>query len=459
MDDIHAQWKGSLKPDQKKRTYGHFDAPLDLDDENVFRRVIGSLRHIRSHHFLPLVKFIKKEIKYRRGENGILRRSKKHRPIMYSSHLDSHIYSFYAYLWAKKYEDFLCGRGMEANILAYRKSDDLQGKSNIHFAKEVFEFVKRMGECSVITADISKFFDTLNHGILKESLSEILGKKLVDDEYKILRSLTRFRYIFKESHKKRSRKKSVGIYSGFVARVLKEVRKGRCPLAQIVYELGSDGFIKENRTSVGIPQGTPLSGLLANVYMSRFDSEFVRDFPDVLYRRYSDDVVFVCRSSDAERVWSSVCKRIKKVHLDINPSKAFIATFRRSGDSIVCDEVKSGYGKLLGRKYVDYLGFELSGVGNFRVRQKTVQKARRKAKKKIERFLLRQTPKNPRKLHNRILSQRNGRGTNAYIERARRIMGDAERHGIGSQQETFRKFVRKTKALKGEDIRRIGQKT
>lgn len=446
MEEIYTQWRSSLKVKQKKRTYGHFDVSLDLNDEKDFKHVTRVLKNIKAHEFLPLVKFIKKDIRYRRGKDGVSIRSQKERPIMYSSHLDAHIYGFYAYQWAKRYEDFLKKQNIADVAIAYRtvigKIGDQRGKNNISFAQEVFDRVQNAGDCAVIIADISKFFDTLSHKILKERLTLILGdNRLSDDEYKIFRSLTAFRYVLNDS----SKKKTHGTYAKFKTQIKNCLRRKKCSVAQAVYESGREGVIKENRTPKGIPQGSPLSGLLANIYMSTFDLEFTRSFPDMLYRRYSDDIAIVCPVLEAKSIFTALVDAIKKYALDIQSSKVFIATFKKSDDGFMtCAEVTDGAGKILNKNFVDYLGFTFDGR-TVRVRGKTLQNAYKKADKRTKKFLRRQFIKNPRKLHdtaNHLKVRRN----NAYIKSAKQIM-DHVGEGIGSQQRKFFKFIQKKKTI------------
>ncbi len=449
MEEVYTQWKESLKPKQRKRAYRHFDRTLDIDNVRDFEQVVTTLKNISTHQFLPLVKFIKKDIRYRKDKDKNPIRTIKERPIMYASHLDAHIYSFYAYQWGKKYEVFVREKGIETNTIAYRsrkatkEEDNLQGKNNIFFAHEIFDHIKSNGECAVIIADISKFFDTLNHRILKENISMILGNKLSGDEYKVLRSLTAFRYVLNDSHHRRK----FSTYAKFILEVSKKVRHNKYPLVKAIYELGRNGTIKENKTPIGIPQGSALSGLLANIYMSLFDYEFVKKFPHTLYRRYSDDIAIVCAIPEKEAVFSSLCESIKLHALKINPAKAFIATFKRLCDgSVVCVEVKTGNGEVLGRKFIDYLGFEFNG-SNVQVRGKTLQNAYRKAHKKVQKFLDRQTYKNPRKQPSAIglIKKRKG---GIYIKNAGEVMKNIGR-GISSQQRKFFKYIRRKKAPSG----------
>jgi len=439
MEDIYIKWRLQLKSKQKKRSYRHFDQVLDLDDEKDFRYVVNKLKNIPKHQFLPLVKFVKKDIRYRRDKNKKPKRTKKERPIMYASHIDAHIYSFFTYKWAKKYENFIQQKSIDANVLAYRSKKDNQcGKNNINFAYDVFAHIQSTNGCSVIIADISKFFDTLNHKVLKNHIAMILGRRLSDEDYKILKSLTKFRYISNDS----SKNKKYSTYAKFISKLTKFLKHNDCSLAQAIYETGRGGIIKENNLSVGIPQGSPLSGLLANIYMSEFDSEFVNIFPDILYRRYSDDVAIVCATSDVKRVFSWLNTRIKKYALSINPSKVFIATFTKENGTLKCSDIIDGNDKKSGRKFIDYLGFEFDGY-NVRIRGKTLHNAYRKADKKIKKFQLRQTSGNPRKRPAGFKnSKKNG---NAYIRNANDIMAGIG-YGIDSQRAKLSGFIRKRKS-------------
>ena len=58
------------------------------------------------------------------------------------------------------------------SVIAYRNIFD--GKSNIHFAKEVIDFISKQKKAFVYVSDFSKFFDRLNHKYLKEKLCEVL---------------------------------------------------------------------------------------------------------------------------------------------------------------------------------------------------------------------------------------------------------------------------------------------
>lgn len=442
MED-YLEWRASLKPKQRKRLYKHFDKVLDLDIVPDFNFVTNVLNNIKNHQFLPLVKFIKKEIRFKRGKSKQRVRSAKERPIMYASHLDAFIYSFYAHQWGKAYETFLQKEGIEDNVIAYRKKSHQKvkkpGKNNIYFAYEVFGYIQSLGNCTVVIADISKFFDKLNHKYLKQSLCQILEtERLSDDEYKTLKSLMQFRFILNDSTKK----KTHSSYAKFLNKVLKESKKKSSSLPEAIYELGRNGLIVENRTTWGIPQGSPLSGLLANIYMAKFDSKLVKKFPRILYRRYSDDVAIICETKDTQEVLEFLSEEIKVSHLDINPSKMTVSKFEKQSDgSVQCTEVKKGNGEILGKKFIDYLGFEFNGIV-VRIRAKTLQNSYRKAHLKIKKFHNRQGDKNPRKKHSEKSFSLKPIRKGSYLKNAEKMMNIFGK-GVSTQQSNLNKFIQR----------------
>ena len=436
MDDIYTQWRASLiRPKQKKRTYEHFDKSLDLDRDEDFALVVRAVGNLGAHQFLPFLKFIKKDIRYRKDELGTARRDIKPRPIMYASHLDAHIYGFFSYLWSKEYERFIKDNGSTESVIAYRKIVDENGdrnKGNIQFAREVFQYIQKHGDCVAIVADISKFFDTLKHKTLKERLCAVLGvSRLGESEYKVLRSLTAFRSVLKDDDKRSE-------YVRLMKKIEQELRKGKS-LPQAVYECGKK-IINTNKTEVGIPQGSPASGLLANIYLSAFDATIRSNFPDTLYRRYSDDIVVVCPLASAETALTLLQEEIKKYALKINPEKAFFVKFERQLDGLPkCIEVKDGNGSPVGRRYIDYLGSEFDGRSVL-LRNKTLQRSYRKADKKIHKYHARQKKGYKHKTHRQSKIRKGG----SYLKNAANAMRTIGSK-IDSQKEKYSKFLRRSK--------------
>ena len=171
----------------RSRGYLHFDLPVSFKKA---RNLVTNPELVSKYAFFPLINYaveskkISKDKTTRKIDIAV-----KERPIAYSAHMDSHIYAFYASLLSRKYEAQLELAGLTDCILAFRGL----GKSNIDFAFEAFEQIKAMGECSAVALDLSKFFDTLDHSILKQSWASLLGETILPlDHFKVFKSITQF---------------------------------------------------------------------------------------------------------------------------------------------------------------------------------------------------------------------------------------------------------------------------
>ena len=73
----------------------------------------------------------------------------------------------------------------------------------------------------------------------------------------------------------------------------------------------------------GIPQGTPISALLSNIYMLDFDVK-LKNFLDKTnssYYRYCDDILIITPEMNTEKIEKEIYDLIDKFKLDINKDK------------------------------------------------------------------------------------------------------------------------------------------
>ena len=128
-----------------------------------------------------------------------------------------------------------------------------------------------------VDADLSKFFDTVNHNLLMRCVA----KRVKDD------------------------------------RVLKLTRKY---LQAEVYDDGQSVPVDK-----GVPQGGPLSPLLANILLDELDKELERRGHKFV--RYADDFIIMVKSKPAgERVFSSIRNFLEsELMLEVNETKSKVA--------------------------------------------------------------------------------------------------------------------------------------
>lgn len=245
--------------------------------------------------------------------------------------------------------------------------------------------------------------------------------KLDDSLFKIFKSLTRYKYIE---------------HADFInPKIKKKIKNSKYAIYQILRDI-----FKENKTNKGIPQGSPISGLLANISLIDFDNDIKTTFPDIFYRRYSDDLVFVCKKEQKDTLLNFINKKIKGSFLSINAKKSFISYFKKVGVNIVCENVTDGLNKALGRKYVDYLGLEFNGSKVF-LRKNTIQKLKHKqivkTKKRVFN-ILKQERRKPKKVRTFTTKNRSN-----YLKKAVEVVNN-----IGIKDQVLKVTKDRNKARK-----------
>jgi RNA-directed DNA polymerase len=121
----------SKHPWFKRKGYLHFDFSLGKKEAEIY---VTNPANIVRHRFSPLIHYEQITRKVRRDkvaerrykasgkitEKPKLTVKEKSRNIFYTSHIDGYIYSYYAYMLQKHYEEFLAKNELTSNVIAYR---------------------------------------------------------------------------------------------------------------------------------------------------------------------------------------------------------------------------------------------------------------------------------------------------------------------------------------------------
>ncbi len=322
----------------KRRGYLHFDSPVSFKKA---LKLVNSPKRVSTHSFYPLIHYSIKSFKVKLNAAGEIEPKWKTREIKYAAHLDSHIYAYYSWLLGKRYEEEVQRRGLHENVLAFRSL----GKNNIDFANDVFEIIKITGRCRAVALDITGFFDNLNHLVLKDVWSKLLGhESLPDDHFAVYKSLTKYSYVDRTTLFK-----ALGISLNNP----KHNRHRACSAEEFREKVRNAGLIHRNQNNFGIPQGSPVSALLSNIYMLDFDSKMKTTLENQggHYFRYCDDMLFITKPIFRDDVETLAVNEIKKLKLDINTDKTEVRDFYRYGGQLRCK----------GKKSLQYLGFTFDG--------------------------------------------------------------------------------------------------
>lgn len=302
----------------KPRRYRHFDLPVN----EAFAQKAMNPVVVSRHAFSPLIHYTKTETRYKKcPKTGVRTITQKERPIKYAAHRDACILSYYAHQINQALDTRYKAMGISDNVIAYRAL----GRGNYDFAAEAMAYAQAEAPVVILAFDITSFFDTLDHGLLKRRLKSLLGvHELSDDWYKVFRSVTRFHYVDLEALK---------AHPVFGQR-LKEKSRDRIASME---ELKAEGIAFHANPELakghrrGIPQGTPISAAVSNLYMMEFDAaaKACCDNVGALYRRYSDDILVICKPDDALAIEAEILRLIATEKLEIAPHKTEKTLFER----------------------------------------------------------------------------------------------------------------------------------
>jgi hypothetical protein len=327
----------------------HFDRALTQEDAE---RLVSDPMAVLRHSFLPLIAFTKKQRRYRRSPGSkIAKASTKNRDLAYPANHDGYIFAYYADKLSTLYERELTVCGLEKAVIGYRK-----GASNIRLACEAFAEIAERGECVALAHDIKGFFDNISHQVLKDCWAHLLGSNtLPDDHYAVFKALTRADKIDRGELLRRLGR-APSTRDSDLPRPLCSIQEFRTLRSA---SGGASKLVQHNAGTKGIPQGTPLSAVAANICMLRFDQAVQAA---VLarggsYRRYSDDILIICPPEHAVEL-ETVVEAALAVHaktLHLNADKREEARFALPGPAVVPTPPRKV------AKPLQYLGFTFDG--------------------------------------------------------------------------------------------------
>ncbi|MEZ9570801.1 reverse transcriptase domain-containing protein [Vibrio splendidus] len=353
----------------------------------------------------------------------------KLRPICYASHFDSLIYSYYSELLSYDYEKLLAVKNLDENVLAFRKSQSRSKVCNIDHSYKAFGDIKNYEKCIVLAFDVSSFFDILDHKILKNKWLQVVQQssnvdRLPDEHFSVFKSITSYSYvdrdevydlfkISKNNPKNVSRSVKKEIEFNTLPETKHPITKNNCRIRLC----SGDAFrklsknkelkIKKNLEGRGIPQGSPMSGLLSNIYMIDFDIK-LKDYTESLngkYYRYCDDLLCILPINEhaeiiktASELEGFVYKLASNSKLDVNKKKTEKYAFMPDNtlQAIYPDKKANAPEKLTTRvacarisgseliySRLQYLGFKFDGE-KITIRSSSISRYQKKLKRGIK---------------------------------------------------------------------------
>ena len=352
-NQICQAWVDFVKHHNDTKPYAHFDLRVSLSMPSI-RKYVMDRTKIVTHSFYPFIHFEKKNSRY--GKKG----PKKPRELYYCSHLDRCVYQRYAFLLNCQYNIWACENNIDDVAIAYR---DSLGKNNIDFAKDAFDAIRSFPQCFILVGDFTNFFDNLEHQYLKKMMCEVLGvERLPQDYFSVFKNITRF-----SSWDWKDIVKAAG--ENIAERgVRKKINSKETVLTKEQFQKNKKD-IKKNISGVGVPQGSPISAVLSNIYMIKFDKDIKRYVTSKggIYMRYSDDFIIVLpyeRDAEIADFTSYIFSYVESMKglIDLQKEKTSCYTYK---DEVIYEGDQPSS--------INYLGFLFDGK-NIRIRPRAITK-------------------------------------------------------------------------------------
>lgn len=407
----------------KSRKYIHFDLPLSQAE--LGREPTAD--EIRSHSFWPLLGFTIEERRLKHDKLGNKIFEKKPRDIKFGSHKDAALLEWYTRSLSLEYERFLATTNYGSSILAYRKGVG----DNVTQARDLIVEIRGRGNCTAVAMDIKGFFDNISHDVLLKAIKKVLGTdRLQDHHYKIYERMTKFEWVDSAALTKR-----LGKNYGRHGRICTSDE-----FRSIVRRRGDSLVQVNDKQPFGIPQGTPLSGLFANIALIEFDrvmSNYTAK-KGGSYRRYSDDLAFVIPNDVDETLLIAHAKRqLKRFGLIANDKKTEVSKFSSVPEALSAD------------RPFQYLGFVFDGKRTL-IRQSSLTRYYRKmsggVRAKIRAAKENKIPKNEifmRELFRKYTHFGRTRNFPRYAYRAATVLAAPEiRHQLKGHIRKFKRTVK-----------------
>jgi hypothetical protein len=392
------------------RTYPpHFDAPLTKTEaENL----VSNPDNVSRHPFFPFLQRIQHWTKYAPKGTKKEEVKEKTRPIRYASRRDASIFAYYRKLLLPSYERELLRLGLNECVLAYRRIPQANGKGgkcNIHFAEQAFKKIRLLGNCYTLAIDISQFFENLDHEqirqmwwrLLEKPIPKRKGVLLPHDHFQVYKAVTQYSYIDRDKAYRElgligEESSATGHKKIKYLKSRKDFPKQICTPKEFREKLV--GIIEHNPNPYGIPQGSPISDLLANLYMIDFDNEMNKLILSLggTYYRYSDDILIIMPAKQG--CWNNTLALTESVlkktaaRLIIKKEKTQAYEYITSG--LGPDQINKILSASSGAEGLEYLGFRYDGKRIY-LRNSTVSGIQRKITSVANRMTRRHIDTNP----------------------------------------------------------------
>ena len=290
---------------------------------------------------------------------------------------------------------------LHEEIISYRPVRIYHGQEVLTTRDDAFDSIKRykakhLGPIYVAECDIQKYYDTINHDVVRtcfDGLVERLKQKkgYADFDYTPIKRILDA-YLNSYSFFNNISQENILFKQQGLNRIFEE------PKVDLLIEkcYGTRNNFELAKSKIGVPQGGALSTLISNVVLHTVDTESILGKKDDnrFFCRYGDDILLMHTSKkECSRLIQNYCKKLTEYKMIYHE---FISVddekFKRNDGSIRKDlwNQKSRNPFLWGRNnkekeqmdWIGFLGYEMRYTGEIRIRRSSLDEKFRTIKRK-----------------------------------------------------------------------------
>lgn len=252
--------------------------------------------------------------------------------------------------------------------------------------EEILAYRKKHDDLNLFVAecDLKKFFDTVNHSVIKKVFNQFFSRKPLS-KYPLedINSSKRILYDYLDAYTFNHNVLPFNYNQQHFDKF--KIPKGK--YGWVSEELISKGYYKRiSNAKIGIPQGGALSGLIANVVLHSVDKKITSsNDPELLYVRFCDDMLIIHPNEKGcklafERYMIGVKSKKLVIHEPVSPPYLNPKDFW-SEKSKSCYIWGSERG--IGSPWIGFVGYEINHQGYLRVRKSSLNKEMKKQYKVV----------------------------------------------------------------------------
>lgn len=240
------------------------------------------------------------------------------------------------------------------------------------------------GQLWVSECDMKKFYDTVNHTVIKKVFTKLFKKKQlskydVDDIKKAKRILYDYLDSYTFNRKVLPLNKNQSYFKKY------RIKNGK--FGWVSEDLLNEKYYKRlNSAKIGIPQGGALSGLIANAVLNEIDSKILKNQDtSLLYLRFCDDMIIMHpNKNECTKAFNLYLQGLKEKKLV--PHQAVLPPFKNLSafwEEKSKDCYKWNLDDNSGSPWIGFVGYEIHYQGHVRVRKSSLKKEMKKQYKVV----------------------------------------------------------------------------